>query len=235
MIGNISKLKTKMKGRGRMRLEFRVTKILIIAVLTLAGMAGFAGLQAAEAGSAAPVAGLKTLNNLMAAYDGESNAHARYLEFAKKADEEGYGAVASLFRAAANAEAVHAKYHANVIKKLGGTPKADVKAPEVKTTKENLEAALKGESYERDVMYPDFIKAATEEKQKKALRGFNLAKNAEAGHAEWYSQALANLEAWKGGKKDFFVCQECGLTLAALPAGKCPLCFAPVKKYMPVN
>src|SRR3974390_2910976 len=86
-----------------------------------------------------------TLENMQAAYNGESNAHARYLAFAKQADSEGYGQVASLFRAAARAENIHATNHAAVIQVLGAVPQARVEDPIVKSTSENLEAAIKGE------------------------------------------------------------------------------------------
>ena len=71
----------------------------------------------------------KTLDNLMAAYNGESNAKAKYMEFAKKADQEGFAGAAALFRAAAKAEETHATRHAEVIKTLGGTPKAEITLP----------------------------------------------------------------------------------------------------------
>lgn len=100
------------------------------------------------------------LENLQAAYNGESNAHAKYAAFAKKAEEEGYGAVASLFRAASRAEKIHAENHAEVIRSLGAEPVADVKTPEVKTTAENLKAAIAGETFERDVMYPAYLQIA---------------------------------------------------------------------------
>ena len=83
-----------------------------------------------------------TLENLQAAFNGESNANAKYLAFAKRADEEGYKKAASLFRAAARAEAIHFANHAVVIKKLGGTPEADIKTPEVGSTVENLKAVV---------------------------------------------------------------------------------------------
>jgi rubrerythrin len=183
-----------------------------------------------------PAAGPKTpLECLQAAYDGESNAHARYVEFAKKADAEGYAGVASLFRAAAQAEKIHAENHAAVIKKLGAAAKADVKKPDVKTTKENLEAALKGESYERDTMYPDFLKIAQAAKNKDAVQTFNYAKAAETEHAKLYKDALENLGAWKAGKKEFFVCAVCGNTLTKIDFKKCPVCFSPREKYGKVN
>ena len=101
-----------------------------------------------------------TLTNLQAAFNGESNAAARYAEFARKADSEGFHKAASLFRAAAWAEQIHAKNHAAVIKKMGAHPKAEIEATLAKTTAENLKAAIAGEEYERDVMYPAFIKEA---------------------------------------------------------------------------
>jgi rubrerythrin len=189
-----------------------------------------------SAATTQPAAGATaTLTNLQAAFNGESNAHAKYLAFAKKADEEGYGQAASLFRAAARAEEIHAAAHGEVIRKLGGDPKADVKAPEVKSTKENLEAALKGESYERDTMYPDFIKKAREEGQKDAIRSMNRALNAEIEHAKLYSQALAAMDSWKTGKKEFYVCPVCGYTILKIDFQKCPSCFTAKEKFEQVS
>jgi rubrerythrin len=180
-------------------------------------------------------AAVATLKNLTDAFNGESNAHARYVAFAKKADEEGYGQVASLFRAAARSEEIHAGTHAEVIRKLGGDPKADVKSPEVKSTRENLEAAVKGESYERDTMYPDFIRKAREEGQKDAIRSMNFALNAEVEHARLYGEALAALDSWKSGKKVFFVCPVCGFTTLKTDFPKCPSCFNPKEKFEQVS
>src|SRR5262245_37578994 len=103
-----------------------------------------------------PPASERTLSKLQAAFNGESNAYPRYVAFAEQADAEGYTQVASLFRAAARSEEIHAAGHAAVIKEMGGTPKADPRQPQVNATRENLRAALRGESYERDTMYPTF-------------------------------------------------------------------------------
>src|SRR5512142_2024615 len=131
---------------------------------------------AVVAGSkAAPDASGKTLDNLQAAFNGESNARARYLAFAAKADQEGYAQAASLFRAAARAEEIHAANHAVVITNMGAVPKAVIEPSAVKSTRENLEAAIAGETYEREVMYPDFIAVAKEEKNSPALRTFTYA------------------------------------------------------------
>ena len=178
----------------------------------------------------------KTLENLMAAYNGESNASAKYLAYAEKADEEGYAKVASLFRAAASAEKIHLTNHARVIESLGGTPKADLKLPAVKSTKENLEDAIKGESYERSTMYPEFITQAKKDGNPDAVRTFTYALAAEAEHARLYTTALTELADWKAPKSDFYVCPVCGYTVEEKPSfAACPVCRTPASLYKAVN
>jgi rubrerythrin len=213
--------------------RMKMTKTMLVRwTLSFGLVLACAGLLAPAAQAAGPG---KTLDNLQAAFDGESNAHARYLAFAKKADEEGYGPVASLFRAAAKAEEIHAATHAAVIKGLGAEPKAAVKSPEVKSTKENLEAAFKGESYERDTMYPEFIKQAKADRNKKAVVAFTEAKVAEASHAKLYEEASKNLAAWKGAKRELDVCSVCGYIVATIDFKKCPNCMEPISKYVKVG
>lgn len=190
-------------------------------------------LIAAVASSSAHAAG--TLENLQSAYAGEMNAHARYLAFSRQAEREGYGQVASLFRAAARAEFIHAENHAQVIRELGGKAEALVASPEVKSTAENLRTAIKGESYERDSMYPEFIEQARSDRNRAAMRTFNFARTAEASHAKFYQEALDNLEAWRGGKKSFYVCEVCGETLTSLPDEKCPSCFNDREVFRLIN
>lgn len=177
----------------------------------------------------------KTLDNLQTAFNGESNANARYLAFAKQADKEGYKQAASLFRAAARAEEIHAQNHAVVIKKLGGTPQAKIETPEVKTTADNLIVAIKGEVYERDVMYPDFIKQARTERDKAAIETFNYALTAEADHAKLYTNAKENLGTMKMAGVKYYVCTICGYTTAKIDFEKCPSCFNPKDKYVAVS
>jgi rubrerythrin len=177
----------------------------------------------------------KTLDNLQTAFNGESNANARYLAFAKQADKEGYKQAASLFRAAARAEEIHAQNHAVVIKKLGGTPQAKIDTPEVKTTADNLIVAIKGEVYERDVMYPDFIKQARAERERAAIETFNYALTAEADHAKLYTNAKENLGGMKTAGVKYYVCTICGYTTAKIDFEKCPACFNPKEKYVAVS
>jgi rubrerythrin len=172
-----------------------------------------------------------SLDNLQTAFNGESNAQARYQAFAKKADEEGYTQVGSLFRAASKAEGIHAAHHAEVIKKLGGNPKAEIAAPVIKSTQENLKAALEGETYEKEKMYPEFIATAEAEQQNDALRVFNYAKSAEIEHAKLYTAALKDLPKWKGGTRNFYVCPVCGFTVEKINFTECPICYTPKDKY----
>ncbi len=192
------------------------------------------GVALAASAWAAPTTSTK--DNLLTAFNGESNAHARYVAFAKKADEEGYGKVASLFRAAAKAEEIHAANHAAVLKKLGVDAKPDLKAPDVKSTRENLKAAIEGETYERDKMYPEFLAQARKERARDAIETFNHAKTAEAEHAKLYTASLAGLDKAKGSAAEpLYVCTICGYTTTKLDIEKCPACFNPKDKYVKVS
>ena len=175
--------------------------------------------------------GKTTLENLQAAFNGESNAKSRYEAFAAKADEEGYKSVAALFRAASKSESIHAEKHSAVIKKMSAEPKAEIVKPEVKSTKENLEAALKGETEERDNMYPAFIKQAEKDKESGAVRSFKGALAAEVEHAKFIKQALSELDSWKNSGKEFLVCIICGYMTMDPQLKKCPVCSAPRSKF----
>jgi rubrerythrin len=172
-----------------------------------------------------------TLENLQAAFSGESSANLKYLAFARKADEEGYKQVAVLFRAAARSEEIHASNHKAAIAKLGGEAKADITPADVKTTKENLEAAIKGETYENETMYPAFIKVAQTDKNADAIKTLNGAMKVEAEHAKLYKEALGNLDGWKTVTAEFSVCPVCGFTTMKLDFPKCPVCSTEASKF----
>jgi rubrerythrin len=192
-------------------------------VVRIKYLSAFVLLAAAASVSATVPTPNKTLKNLQAAYDGESNAHAKYLEFAKQADREGYGKAASLFRAAAAAEQIHGACEAAVIKRMAATPQAELKLPPIKSTKQNLEeSANKGEAYERDTMYPRFIRQADKDANKAAARCFAYASSAEAEHFKLFTAAANDLDKMKGRPAIYYVCSEDGYTMAKLNAGKCP-------------
>lgn len=176
----------------------------------------------------------QTLDNLNTAFQGESNAAHRYEAFAQKADAEGYTYAARLFRAAAKAESVHRDSHKQAILDLGGKV-ANFKLDEVKagTTAENLQAAIKGESYERDTMYPDFLKLARADEAKEAVRTLLYAQKAETEHAKLYQEALDNLG--KNIDKPLYVCKVCGYTTTQLPERNCVSCREPVSNYQEIK
>jgi len=162
----------------------------------------------------------KTLKNLMEAFAGESQANRKYLAFAKKAEEEGYPGIAKLFKAAAEAETVHALNH---LKAAGG----------IKSTKENLEAAIGGETYEFEKMYPPMLQDAEAEGQAQAKRSFYYANEVEKVHAELFKKALENID--KKLDADYYVCQVCGHTVEGEPPDKCPVCGSPKKMYKKIE
>lgn len=176
----------------------------------------------------------QTLKNLNTAFQGESNASSKYAAFAKKADEEGNAQVAKLFRAASAAEAIHRDTHKAAILELGGTVD-NFKLEEVTpgTTADNLKGAIKGESYERDTMYPGFLATAKADDARAAIRTFQFAVAAEKEHAKLYQKALDTLG--KNAAADYYVCQVCGMTLTALPAKRCPSCRQSPDKYNKIN
>lgn len=162
----------------------------------------------------------KTEQNLMEAFAGESQANRKYLAFAKKAEKEGYPQVAKLFRAAAEAETVHAHAH---LRALG----------QVKSTAENLKAAVEGETHEFKHMYPDMIEAAKEEGNKAAERSFAYANEVEQVHASLYQRALDNLDSLD--EADYHVCSICGYTCENEPPEKCPVCGARAKAFFRID
>jgi rubrerythrin len=165
----------------------------------------------------------KTIDDLKAAFAGESQASRKYLSFAKKADDEGFPQIARLFRAASLAETIHAHNH---LKALDG----------IQTTAENLQTAIAGENYEVTSMYPDFIKDAEEEGAKKALRSFQWAMDVEKVHEELYRKTLVALEAQEAqAETDYYVCPLCGYTHEGPLEGRCPVCNTPGEKFERVS
>jgi rubrerythrin len=179
---------------------------------------------------------VKTVENLKAAYNGESTASAKYASFAERAKEEGLDTVAVMFLATSKAEAIHAANHLKVLEKLG----VKVEGPQigsytVLSTAENLTDAIKGETYEVDTMYPDFITAATDEKVKDAVKSFTWAVDTEKKHQAFYSAALTTLKA--GGEKslpaNWFVCPVCGNTYdSGTVTAACDFCMTAKEKFL---
>jgi rubrerythrin len=158
----------------------------------------------------------KTLQNLMAAFAGESQANRKYLAYSKKAEADGNINAAKLFKAASDAETLHALKHFETAGMIG-------------TTVDNLKDAVKGETHEYQSMYPEFLKTAEEEGNKAAVRTFTLALKAEEVHARLYSEALENLDS--GNEIFYYLCPVCGNIEKEVP-DKCSICGVPGTKFI---
>ena len=176
----------------------------------------------------------KTIANLKAGFKGESTASAKYAAFAIQAKKEGFTQIASMFEATSRAEAIHANNHKTVIEKMG--QKMDPVKPEftVKTTKENLQDAIAGETYEMTKMYPDFIASAKAEGADAAVKSFRWAMETERKHQVMYQNTLNALDAKKVAtlSKVYWVCPKCGNTYdVAKPEASCSFCSTKSDKY----
>jgi len=161
----------------------------------------------------------KTDENLKASFAGESQANRLYLAFAKKAEEEGYTQAAKLFKAAAEAETIHALNHVRI-------------TGQVKSTLENLGTAVSGETYEFKKMYPEFINAARQENSKQAQWSFDVANKVERVHANLFQKAITAMKNNAEMEKvDYWVCSVCGNTVEGSPPENCPICGAPKNQF----
>ncbi|MGC9195979.1 MAG: rubrerythrin family protein [Syntrophobacteraceae bacterium] len=161
-----------------------------------------------------------TMKNLLEAFAGESQANRKYLAFAQTADREGHAQAAKLFRAAARAETVHALAHLKAMGTVG-------------STRENLKAAIEGETHEFTSMYPAMIERAKAEGQDAALKSFSYANLVEVQHASLYQRALDNLDSLQ--ETDYYVCSVCGYTCAGAPPDVCPVCSSAAKAFTKID
>ena len=165
----------------------------------------------------------KSEEGLKAAFAGESQANRKYLAFAKQAEKEGFPGVATLFKAAAAAETVHAHNH---LRTLGG----------IKSTEENLKEAIEGEFYEFTTMYPEYIDNAQNEANSNAERTFNYANEVEKVHHKLYEKALESVKSGKDIENvEMYVCSVCGYTHENEAPDKCPVCGAAKKAFNKVE
>jgi rubrerythrin len=199
-------------------------RIIFIAVIALIALAGCTQKKPG-----------KTIENLKAGIKGETTASVKYAAFAQKAREEGYDTIAKLFEAASKSESIHAANHLKVLEGLG--EKMDEFKPEfeVKTTAENLQAAIDGETYEVTTMYPQFLADAESEKVLDATKSFTWASETEKKHQQFYKNALQalNLKAENTLPSGYAVCPVCGNTYdKAYMDAECAFCMTPSEKFI---
>lgn len=177
---------------------------------------------------------VKTVANLKEGIKGEMTASVKYAAFAEKAREEGNDTIAIFFDAASKAEAIHAANHTKVLEKLGEKMEAFTPEFEAKTTAENLQAAIEGETYEETVMYPGFIKDAEDEKVPDAIKSFTWAMDTEKKHEAFYKNSLDALQAGNEStlSAGYEVCPVCGNTYAEDNVDEtCAFCQTPRDKF----
>jgi rubrerythrin len=158
----------------------------------------------------------KTIDNLMAAFAGESQANRKYLAYSKKAEKEGKLNAAKLFKAASDAETLHALKHFEVAGKIASTT-------------DNLKDAVAGETHEYKEMYPDFVKLAEEEGNKAAVLSFTFAMKAEEVHARLYQEALETVD--QSEEVFYYLCPVCGNIEKSIPE-KCSICGVPGSMFI---
>ncbi|NLF52053.1 MAG: rubrerythrin family protein [Leptolinea sp.] len=162
----------------------------------------------------------KSMDDLKEAFTGESMANRKYLAFAKKADDEGYAQAAKLFRAAAEAETIHAHNHLKAMNGIG-------------STLENLKEAVGGETYEFESMYPPMVEHAEQDGNSRALRSFKYALEVEKVHAALYKEAIERINT-KEEVYDYFICPVCGFTAPKYAPEKCPICGVSGTKFIKI-
>jgi rubrerythrin len=181
------------------------------------------------------------IQDLLVAFEDETNAQAKYLAFATKADAEQLHGAASLCRAAAWSEHIHAASHARAIKQLGVEPRCTLNEVSVKDTLENMRDALAGEQHEIDEMYPGVLEVARKHKNHAVIRTFVGALESEKAHAKLYAEAVALIEtgktnSWIGAAREFYVCPTCGFTSKTHDEDEyCPVCHCSQERFEAVQ
>ena len=166
---------------------------------------------------------MATIENLQDAFAGESQANRKYLAFAKKADADGFPQIAKLFRAAAEAETVHALNH---LRAMAG----------IKSTEENLKAAIEGEGFEFRQMYPPYLAEAEKEPHQAAILSFRYALAVEKTHHQLYTDALKTFQSGHDlPPRPAFICSVCGNTVYDSPPDKCPICGVPKDRFVEIK
>ena len=179
----------------------------------------------------------KTLENLKSAFIGETTASAKYDAYSKKARKEGFIKIAVLFEAASKSEKIHANNHKAVLEQLGEKVEQFKPKYEVKSTKENLEDAITGESYEVSTMYPEFIKASNEGGVTLASISFNYAYQTEQKHKVFYKNALDKINEKKEAELPvkYFICSTCGNTYDSQTPKRCGISMTSSDRFITIN
>jgi len=178
---------------------------------------------------------LTVIRHLETAFEEENKNTARCRAYAAQANEEGFHGIASLFRAVARAEQIHAANHARVLHQLSGPAAVEIPMPHVEGSLENLRTALADQRFEVDYLYPAFLTAAVPLVDSTAIRTFHWALEADKSHVRLFWQLLPRVGADKAGwaysPHSFFVCALCGYVAQDTESENCPSCNYLWKKF----
>lgn len=180
------------------------------------------------------------IRNLETAFQEEMKNWSAYKAYAGEADEEGYHGLASLFRASARAEHIHASNHARVLRHMGGSTLVEIAIPKIEGAIENLRSALVDQKFEVEYLYPTFLTNAATLFDSTAIRSFHWALEADKSHVRLYSGVLARVgnpeqAEWASEKHDFYVCSLCGYALENASVENCPACNYLGEKFEKIN
>lgn len=178
---------------------------------------------------------MKTLTDLQAAYQDEKNDMAIYISFAKIAESDNLPDAAKLFKALAKAEEIHSKVLGKAIKELGAEPKFTPVTNIGKTTKENLEYAIKNETADKEQIYAPLLTLAENEEVKQAIRAIRETKSVENQNGILIKNALENFESLNSGNAEYYVCSVCGFPVRKINFGFCPICMNPKDVYIKIE
>ncbi len=182
----------------------------------------------------------ETIAVLQEIYQGEVQAHRRYITSAQKADSEEYPNIAQLFNSLANSEAVHALNFRKNLSDLGVKAKEPSESEvAVSDTKSNLRDAVNVEMGEIDKEYPAYIERIKKENYSDTIQNITYAWEAEKQHRDIIKKIQAHIGIFfktiakkiEEGQSKYFVCQVCGSTMMELPRNACPICKNPASSY----
>jgi len=178
----------------------------------------------------------KTVENMQAAFKGETTASAKYAAYSKRAEQEGFHQIALLFKAASTAENIHANNHKAVLQESGNSVPVITPEYTVRSTKENLEDAIKGETYEATTMYPEFLTVANQAGDQLALISLNYAYKTEKKHKVMYEKALAALQSNTVNTLPvvFYVCSTCGNTYETTAPARCGISMTKSDRFLKI-
>jgi len=180
----------------------------------------------------------KTIGNLREAFNVETTASAKYAGYAEKAKKDGLLRIATMFSAASKVKAIYAANFRAVLIKMGQTVTPVKPEFDIRTTRENINDAIKGESEGITIIYPGYISTAKMESVTDAVKSFRWAMETEKKRQPVNQSMLNALNANTANllPNIYWVCPKCGnLYNVSKPEPSCSFCSTPSSKFFKFN